>query len=392
MRLATAVWIAFPLATVAMGATVKNLVVFGDSNSDVGNGQRWSEGPNWSEYLALGWNASLYSFAFSGSVCDTRMYESISSQDRVPSLRDQLEAYYTLGLNLKPEETVYAFWLGVQDVFEMTKRHGRQEPEYKEITDCIGQQLRAARKVFLSDRFLVLNLPPFEHMPYYQEDQSSLNKSQAAVEINRGLEKDVANLNKHHHALEMDYVDIHSLINDIIVDPSVFNFKEPLEPYLDTCYGKPDCTFNSVDYIWWDQTHFTSGFHKSIAQSIIDAESYIPKVELTEQLEEKLQNPKSKFRSKKYTVKPFKGIVDEQARLYDIQKSKPIQPQQPPLEDDLDPTMFAKDEHNTYIGLLAFFLTLGGIIAWIKFPHVVPFNWIRNRDRGKFIPVRNEEV
>lgn len=52
------------------------------------------------------------------------MYNSIAQEDRVPSLRDQLEAYYNLNLNLKPEETVYAFWFGVQDVFEMSKRHG----------------------------------------------------------------------------------------------------------------------------------------------------------------------------------------------------------------------------------------------------------------------------
>lgn len=128
----------------------------------MGNSQRWTNGPVWSEYLAVGWNASLYSFAYSGSVCDTGMYNSIAQEDRVPSLRDQLEAYYNLNLNLKPEETVYAFWFGVQDVFEMSKRHGnclralfdeidthnstfffpgRQEPDYKEITDCIGQQL-----------------------------------------------------------------------------------------------------------------------------------------------------------------------------------------------------------------------------------------------------------
>lgn len=109
--------------------------------TDVGNGQRWSNGPLWSEYLALGWNASLYSFAFSGSVCDNGMYNSISSQDKVPSLRDQLEGYYKLGLNLDKEETVYAFWFGMQDVFEMAKRHGKRLPDYKEITDCIGQQL-----------------------------------------------------------------------------------------------------------------------------------------------------------------------------------------------------------------------------------------------------------
>lgn len=69
------------------------------------------------------------------------MYNSIEIEDRVPSLKDQMEAYYDLKLNLKPEETVFAFWFGVQDIYEMSKRHGKRDPDYKAIMDCIGQQL-----------------------------------------------------------------------------------------------------------------------------------------------------------------------------------------------------------------------------------------------------------
>jgi hypothetical protein len=92
---------------------------------DVGNSQRWSDGPVWSEYLAAGWNASLYSFAHSGSVCDSMMYKSIAEENKMPSLKDQMEAYYNLKLDLNPEETVYAFWFGNQDIYEMAKRHGK---------------------------------------------------------------------------------------------------------------------------------------------------------------------------------------------------------------------------------------------------------------------------
>jgi phospholipase/lecithinase/hemolysin len=119
-----------------------------------------------------------------------------------------------------------------------------------------------ARKAFLSDRFLLLNVPPLGQMPYYSEqdnEEIAANRSQASVDINKGLEKDVANLNKHHHALEMDYVDINSLINDIIVDPTIFNFKNPTTSYLDDdCFNnKGGC--NAKNYIWWDKTHFTTG-------------------------------------------------------------------------------------------------------------------------------------
>ncbi|KAI8377098.1 hypothetical protein EDC96DRAFT_494461 [Choanephora cucurbitarum] len=329
-----------------------------------------SDHPNWSEYLALGWNASLYSFALSGSVCDHTLYGS----NTIPSLKDQLEAYYTLRLNLKPEETVYAFWIGTQDVLEMGRHVGQHEIEVKKVTDCIAQQLKAALKVFLSDRFLVFNIPPIDSMPL--KSTSALNRSQAAVEINRGLERDVANLNKHHYALKMDYMDIHSLIHDIIADPALFELTEP--PYLDPCLGKKQCGSK-------EQVHFTLGFHQKVAESILKAESYMPKIELTEALMKQLDDPQSRFHSGKYKVRPAKGIVDEQARLYDIEKSSQVQSQQPPLEDE--PEMTAKS-HVQLIGLLALLLLLVGMV-WINLPF---FSRMRNNDRGKFTPVRDEEV
>ncbi|KAI7900849.1 uncharacterized protein BX663DRAFT_516723 [Cokeromyces recurvatus] len=402
MKINSAAIFILQMSAAVTAAIVKNLVVFGDSNSDVGNIQRWSNGPLWSEYVALAWNASLYSFAFSGAVCDTGMYKSIIKEDRMPSLRDQLEAYYNLNLNLKPEETVYAFWFGIQDIFEMAKRHGRYEPDYKEIIDCIGQQLRVARKVFLSNRFLILNIPPLGHMPYYQNTDLAVNRSHAALEINKGLEKDVANMNKHHHALEMDYVDIYSLINDIVVDPFIFDFKDPNASFLDECFGKEDCRFDQDDYIWWDKTHFTTAFHKSIATSIIDSESYTSKITLTDELIKQLEDPKSRFHSMVYTAPPYKGVVDEQAALYDTEKSKPQQPQQPLLEDDMRDlksnytqtmgTTLDTNEGHTFIGFLILTLIILVLVIWIKFPKSAIFGWFHNKDRGKFVPVRNEEV
>ncbi|KAI7890509.1 GDSL-like Lipase/Acylhydrolase-domain-containing protein [Mucor mucedo] len=381
-------FIALQLPVISLAATVKNLVVFGDSNSDVGNSQRWSDGSLWSEYLAAGWNASLYSFAYSGSVCDNAMFKSI--EDKTPSLKDQMEAYYNLNLNLKPEETVYAFWFGVQDIFEMSKRHGRQEPDYKEILECIGQQLRMARKAFLSNRYIVLNIAPLGHMPYYQDTVVAINRTQAAVDINRGLEKDVANMNKHHHALEMDYVDIHSLVNDINVDPVFFNFTSVSNAYLDECDGD---SCKPKDYLWWDKTHFTTAFHKQIATSILEAESYMPKAELTSSIVKQLQNVKSRFRSKKYAVPPNKGVIEQVAKLYDIKKSVPVKPSQLPLEEDMeDYEQSTINQNNTYVGLFIVILIVGGIIACIKFPNSLISNWIRNKGRGKFIPVRSEDV
>lgn len=126
---------------------------------------------------------------------------------------------------------------------------------------------------------------------------------------------------------------------------------------------------------------------------------------LTKEIEKQLTNPKTKFHSKTYAAPPFKGIVDEKVKQYDIEKLQPTEPQQPPLEDDTadfetkDAKLISSKENgHAFIGLFIFVLVIGGIIVWIKFPNFSLFAWVRNicssdggRDRGKFTPVRNEE-
>lgn len=112
------------LAIEAQEETIKNIVVFGDSYSDVGNKQRLTNGPLWSEHLAVGWNASLYSFAFSGAVCENDMYlKQSSSESFIPSIVDQVEMFYKQNLQLNMDETAIVFWVGVNDVYKIFEKN-----------------------------------------------------------------------------------------------------------------------------------------------------------------------------------------------------------------------------------------------------------------------------
>ncbi|RUP48917.1 hypothetical protein BC936DRAFT_143651 [Jimgerdemannia flammicorona] len=91
---------------------VKSLVVFGDSYSDTGNVKRKTNGPIWVEDLAHAWDAQLYGFAFAGATCDNSV---VKLADR-PAVRDQLSIYYKQNLKLDPDETVYAVWIGINDI------------------------------------------------------------------------------------------------------------------------------------------------------------------------------------------------------------------------------------------------------------------------------------
>jgi hypothetical protein len=84
--------------------------------------------------LALGWNQSLHSFAYSGAVCDNDLF--LDNSDRAtPSIRDQMEYYYQQQ-DLAPDaETVFAFSVGVSDIHQAFmeqpgKSQQSQEPSH----------------------------------------------------------------------------------------------------------------------------------------------------------------------------------------------------------------------------------------------------------------------
>ncbi|ORE08744.1 hypothetical protein BCV72DRAFT_224488 [Rhizopus microsporus var. microsporus] len=335
------------LSLLVLASEVKNIVIFGDSNSDVGNGQRWCNGPLWNEYLASSWNATLYNFAYSGSVCDNNMYPK--TKQYIPSFKDQVEGYYKLELNLNSSETVYGVWFGLHDINKMSKK---KEVDFKQIAECIGQQLRSINKVFQANKFIIFNIPPLEYMPYYLNTDQATEKNQAAVEINKLLEKDIANLNRHHHALEMDLVDINSLVNDIIVNPALFNYKQTSIPITSDCTDCPD----DHEYLWWDHTHFSTAFHKTIATSIIESASFTPRVNITKE---------PTVHSRTYEIRPSKGIIEGLVKEYDQSKNKLNMTYETILEEDIYYITQTYANNQQYY-LFLFLLFMIAVIGYLK--------------------------
>lgn len=130
--------------TISGEEVIKNIVVFGDSYSDTGNKQRLTNGPLWNEHLAVGWDASLYNFAFSGAVCDNGMY---ATDTFIPSIIDQVEMYYKQNMSLNPEETVVIFWVGVNDIYKIFKEHDTiQSEQASKVVECISTNIVSKKK------------------------------------------------------------------------------------------------------------------------------------------------------------------------------------------------------------------------------------------------------
>ncbi|KAI7886038.1 hypothetical protein K492DRAFT_156545 [Lichtheimia hyalospora FSU 10163] len=297
---------------------VDNLVVFGDSYSDLGNFHRWTNGPVWSENVAVAWNASLYSFAYTGSACDNELYPDVPATDRMPSIRDQIELYYNLDLGLDANKTVFAIWVGITDIqkaYQQSLGTEDTQPDFGNIAKCIGQQVRNIRKAFKADRIMVFNVPPLEYMPFFVDDDNALDRAKwgaAAEQLNRMLRKDIAILNRNHHALKLDLVDIHSLLSDIVANPSTFSFTDASHAYLDACQN--GCDNKIDDYLWWDRTHMTGGAHRAIANSILLSGSYAHPTNLDAwtlpQVQALIERPGSPYRSPIYVSPPNSGLID----------------------------------------------------------------------------------
>ncbi|KAJ8663841.1 hypothetical protein O0I10_000115 [Lichtheimia ornata] len=374
----------------ASASGVKNLVVFGDSYADVGNLQRLSNGPFWSEDLAVGWNASLYSFAFDGAVCDNALFNDTSDDDALPSIVDQIEMYYNQQLNLEPSETVYAFWVGLNDIERGFQSKGTEFP-WGDIISCISHQMRNIRKVFSSNRFLVLNVPPVELMPYFAGSDMEDTRSNIVSKFNELLSKDVVSLNKHHRALEMDLVDVNALISDMVGNPEDFGFKNATSAYWDVCQGQ--CTDDMDTYVWWDSIHLTGGAHRAIANSILLSGSLEPPVSLpsSDQVEQALSS-NDLHRSPKYSPEKSTGTIEKVVK--EIMAAKETEEPTPEVEEQVEED--SSFSHIYFVIMVSVILCIG--FVWFtrrqkRAGGLAALSSLvkTNTGRGRFMPLRNLE-
>ncbi|ORY92216.1 GDSL-like Lipase/Acylhydrolase-domain-containing protein [Syncephalastrum racemosum] len=392
-----ALWLICLLSPLAfyVAQAAKHLVVFGDSYSDVGNLQRLTNGPLWSEDLAVGWNASLYSFAFDGAVCDNALFSDNSTY--VPSIRDQVEAYYNQQLDLDPEETIYAFWIGINDI---ERSFQLQDPStsLKNTVACLSQQLKNVRKVFGSNRFIVINAPPLDRMPYFAGTDNEQSRADATNTLNTLLSREVTKLNKHHHALELDLVDVYAMLNDMVEKPDEFGFKDATHAYWDACQGR--CTDAVDSYVWWDEIHLTGGAHRAVANSILLSGSLEPpvSVDVTADAQAQLEAD-PRFQSAQYEAKPHTDIVDK--KVAEIIAAKAAESSSSSSSNDDAQLLDWDDDESdgSSFNSMYFVLTVTALLC-------VGFVWfarrqkrssnlsalsglVKNNTRGRFVPLRN---
>jgi hypothetical protein len=255
--------------------------------------------------------------------------------------------------------------------------------------------------VFSSNKFIVFGVPPLERMPFYANTELAASREDAANDLNGQLTKEVEKMNKHLQSLELDLVDVHRLIDDIVEQPEVFNIKNAREAYWDACQGQ--CTDDIDAYVWWDKTHLTGGVHRLIANSILMAGSLAPETFLDDQkvdINALLNDPNSHYKSPVYLAKKNTGEINRIINKMNAEKLAKEQnngSQGSSLENasgkHANPDRASKTF--IYFGITATIIVCIGFVLFVKSKRrgnqlAALSGLLKNKpERGRFMPLRN---
>lgn len=256
------------------GAAAENfqeIYVFGDSLSDIGNVSettkrnippsppyfqgRYSNGPVWVEYLAsklkLAPNPDT-NFAFGGTTTG-------DSQGIPPGLLVQVENF-TANISSAQPNAVYIIWAGANDYLGGVT----------DSTAPVNNLVMAVKSLSTvgARNIVVVNLPDLGKLPGTRTSQRSdfLNNltqkhnSELAAALNNLRLQPISDIN-------ITYLDVNSLFNQVINNPKKFGFTNVTKP----CLSDVSICDNPNEYLFWDDIHPTTATHKLLVELAFSA-------------------------------------------------------------------------------------------------------------------------
>ena len=268
-------FLALLLAVFSAQATQpKEIVVFGESNSDVGNyyilsgspadyawftDGRIGNGPQWTDYLASyykhvpGMSPSLAGgsgYATAGA--DTSYGAGCNGLGSTgQQVMEYLSAYPQIsGTGNK----LFVIWGGANDIVfcgetDMAVPVGNIVSQIGMLFDAGGRQ------------FLVLNMIPIGHTPLGLAGTGSPNEewTESVEAFNDELPAQLTAFKCDNPAAHIYAMDVHQMFMDVLADPESYG-------YLNITDGAFDVGGDPDTHLWWDFAHTTTGFNALIAE------------------------------------------------------------------------------------------------------------------------------
>jgi thermolabile hemolysin len=253
----------------AIAATFSQLVVYGDSLSDLGRaydltkttsdpappygaatGGRFSNGPIWVEYLAASLGLAIdknTNFAAGGATTGT--VNTTTGVTALGGIQNQLA-----GSSISDADALYIIWGGANDYLGA----GITDPTVPvgnlagEISALIG---RGAKNI------LVSNLPDLGAIPLVNKIPANATALNTLTQFhNAGLAAGINNLRQVNPSVNLNLLDVNSLFKQVTTNPSNFGFIN----VTDSCLSVISICNDPNSYLFWDPFHPTTTGHQLI--------------------------------------------------------------------------------------------------------------------------------
>lgn len=280
------------ITTTAAAGPFTNLVVFGDSLSDVGNiaqatansffvsptpgpyyyQGRFSNGANYADTLAAGLGFASFTnstaggndFAYGGAqTTGTSFPYSLYISD----VDDQVAAYRSS--RTANATTLYLIFAGSNDLIN---DQTNMSIPVNSLKASINSLITAGAR-----QFLVFNLPLLGNTPRYNGSQSTRDQyNSRAQQYNTALATMLDTVQANNPAVPVFRLDVAAFFSQLLANPALFgltNVTDSAAPGLkpgDASYNTSLIVPNPNEYVFWDDLHPTKAVHAILAQRALD--------------------------------------------------------------------------------------------------------------------------
>ena len=287
---------------------IKYLVVFGDSytttgfdvsgaqpsrQNPLGNpaypGYTATNGPNWVDFLTTTYNETFIktiNLAYGGATVDSALIKPYLPT--VLSLKDQVETEYLplyvdhpKGFNWKADNTLFASFLGINDVGNAYYNANASEVLSEDIDIYAG----LIDTVYQSGarNFLFLNVPPVNRSPLTVSQGADSQKLEAKYirKFNKDVAGIAANLSSTYKDATTFVFDTHKIFNQVLNNPCSYpetcayknttDYCEAYENGTESWYTlDPTCGVSVDKYFWLNSLHPTFRMMNATAKVIVE--------------------------------------------------------------------------------------------------------------------------
>jgi phospholipase/lecithinase/hemolysin len=274
------------LASVATAGPFSDLVVFGDSLSDMGNisqatfgavpGQHYvngqfSNGPVYVEALAEGLGLDSYArstaggsnFAYGGAqMTGTGGLEGLFIRD----IDEQVDQF--LNTRVVDSDALFLLFAGANDLIDSS---GSVSTPVNNLATEFGRLIADGAR-----QFLVPNLPLLGYTPRYNGNPIVAEQYNVrTADFNAALESMLSGLEASNPELVIHRFDVAGLFGQVIAEPAAFGFTNVTDsaaPGLEPGASSYDTNLiveEPNDYLFWDDLHPTAAVHAILAEHML---------------------------------------------------------------------------------------------------------------------------